>query len=184
MFDAELGRRPGGFGDVDGYDSGERRHYLARLLLVEFEDTREHQRLVGSELSALERLGDQQLQVLRRAALLERGGRIDAKQPQDRVRGPIERGHEGSKSPCEPVQGAGDGPGHRFGAGNREEFWDLLADRDVQRGGEHIRDREADREREPVREGATKPGVDQLCDGRLAEKPDPDRGERDAKLAR
>ena len=76
--DAAPQRRLDVVGDVDGDDRRDRRHHLARLLLVQVEDAGEHPRLARVELAAELRLGDQQLEVLGRAALVQLGGRVDA----------------------------------------------------------------------------------------------------------
>ena len=64
--------------DVDGDDRRDRRHDLARLLLVQVEDALEHPRLAGVERAAGLRLGDEEAQLLRALALVELGVRVDA----------------------------------------------------------------------------------------------------------
>ena len=71
-------------GDVDRDDRRDRRHHLARLLLVQVKDAGEHARLAGVDVPAGVGLGDQALELIRRAAApLE--AHVDAEQPQDPV---------------------------------------------------------------------------------------------------
>ena len=69
--DAAPQRRLDVFGQVDRDDRRDRRHHLARLLLVQVEDAAEHAGLARVELAARARLADQDAQLLGRRALLD-----------------------------------------------------------------------------------------------------------------
>ena len=64
-------------GDVDRDERGRRRHHLARLLLVQVEDAAQHPSLARVEVAADQRLGDDRLELLGRAALLELAAGLD-----------------------------------------------------------------------------------------------------------
>ena len=70
-----------------------------------------------------------------------------------------------------------------FRVGDREDLRHLLADRDVQRRGHEVGERERHRQRYPVRDRLAQRLLDQAGDGRLAEEADSQRGHRDAQLA-
>ena len=71
-------------GDVDRDDRRDRRHHLARLLLVQVEDAREHPRLARVDLPARLGLGDQALELIGGAAAAL-DAHVDAEQPQHPV---------------------------------------------------------------------------------------------------
>ena len=72
-------------GGVDGDHGRDRRHHLARLLLVQVEDAAEHPRLAGVEGAAVLGAVDDLLQVLGGVVLFEVVG-VDAEEADDRVR--------------------------------------------------------------------------------------------------
>ena len=80
-------------GDVDGHDRRNRRHHLARLLLVQVEDAGQHLGLADVELTASLRLGDEPLELLGRA-VRGLGVGIDAEPAQHPLRGGVEREDE------------------------------------------------------------------------------------------
>ena len=71
-------------GGVDRDHRRDRRHHLARLLLVQVEDAAEHARLAGVERAALAGAVDDLLQVLGGVVLFE-VLRVDAEEADDRV---------------------------------------------------------------------------------------------------
>src|SRR5215211_2023463 len=99
------------------------------------------------------------------------------------VRGAIQHEHGRAERPREQVQGTCDPQRHLLGARDRHDLRDLLADRDVESGRDHVSHDEAEGQRHAARQGAPQPRVDQRRDRRLPEEPDADRGERDPELA-
>jgi hypothetical protein len=150
---------------------------------VQVEDAGQHPRLPGVELPAAERLGDQHLELLGRAALVELVGLGDAEHPQHRVRDGVEQVDERAERLGEQLQRAGDPPRDGLGPVDREDLRDLLADRDVQRRGDDVGEPEGDGQRDGVGDAVTEDPLEDVRDRRLAEEADAQRGERDAELA-
>ena len=103
--DAAAERDLGGLRHVDGHDRRDGGHHLARLLLVEVEDAREHPRLAGVDLALMRALGDQQLEILGGADLLELRPRVDPEQPQHGVRCRVQQLDQRVESGAEPLSG-------------------------------------------------------------------------------
>ena len=97
-----------------------------------------------------------------------------------RVQRPDQR-LEGHPERLEQARGAA---GRALGVGDRVDLRHLLADRDVQRGGDEVGDAERDRQGRR-RAGSVSPSgvLEQAGDGRLAHEADAQRGHRDAELA-
>jgi hypothetical protein len=180
--DAAAQRGADVLGDVDGDDGRDRRHDLARLLLVEVEDAGEHPRLAGVELAAGVGLGDERAHLLGAGPLLEARLGLDAERAQHGVGRLVEEVDERPHEPVEDVQRPRDALGDGLGVDDRVDLRHLLADRDVPRRDEHVRDRDRDRGRDGVRE-TLEGRLDELGDGGLAEEADAQRGERDPELA-
>ena len=170
-------------GHVDGDDRRCGCHDLARLLLVEVEDACEHRRLARIELATAQRLLDEHLELLGRLPVVEVTRRPHANDPQDRVRGPVEERDERLEDLREEVERARDEPRRGLGLLNRPDLRDLLAERDVQGGGQQVGEGERDAERHRVRNVVAEQRLDEGRHRRLAEEADGQRGERDAELA-
>ena len=123
--------------------AGYRRHHLPRLLLVQVEDAREHPRLARVELAAAAALGDQQLEVVGGRGLVELRLGVHADRPQHRVGHGVERPDERLEGHPEQLERARRAAHRGLGVGDREDLRHLLADRDVQRGGDEVGDRRA-----------------------------------------
>ncbi len=180
--DAEVERLRDGRRRIDRDDRRDRRHHLARLLLVQVEDAAEHPGLARVEFASHRRLGDQHLEVLGGRLLLVELFRPDTEEADHAVGQPGQRDGERSREPAEPVQGGCETTGTVLGPRDREQLRRLLADHDVQCGDQGVGDRDGDRDGDPVGEPA-EDRLDQLGDGRFPEEADPDRGHRDSELA-
>jgi len=179
--DAAPQRRLDGLGGIDGDHRRDRRHHLARLLLVQVEDAAEHPRFARVEVPPRPRAVDDLLQVLGGVVFFE-VLRVDAEEADDAVGDPAQRlGHRGGRH-GEPAQRAGDAAGGLLGVGDRQHLRHLLADRDVDRGDEGEGDRQRERRGGAVGEVA-EDRLQQLRQRGLAEETDPDRGDGDADLA-
>jgi hypothetical protein len=169
-------------GDVDGHDRRDRRHDLARLLVVEMKDAREHPRLARVEVTAGVRVGDDRAHLLGARALLEVGVALDAQRSQQRARCLVEQVDERPHDRVEGVQRPRDPARDPLGVDDRVDLRHLFAGGDVPRRDEDVGDR--DRHRRGDRMGeALQPWLDELGDRRLAQEADAQRGQRDAELA-
>jgi hypothetical protein len=139
----------------------------------------EHHRLARVEAAALGR-GLDYLPEVRRGVLLPEVARVDAEQAHDPVRDLVEKKRERRAHDLEHMQRPRQQSGRAVGVGDRDHLRHLLADRDVQRGRDHERDRKCGGRRGGA---VTDHRLDQVGDRRFAEKADPDRGERDPDLA-
>src|SRR6185312_9767688 len=74
--------------------------------------------------------------------------------------------------------------GGLLGVDDRVDLRNLLAEGDVERGGDQVRQRQGDRQRRTVRDRRAERVLEQLRDRGLAEEADAQRGHRDAELAR
>ena len=180
--DAAPQRRADVLGDVDRHDRRDRRHDVARLLLVEVKDAGQHAGLAGVEMAAGAGLGDDRAQLLGARALLEVGVVLDPQRAQQRAGGLVEQVDEGPHDPVEEVQRARDVDGDRLGVDDRVDLRHLLAGGDVAGRDEDVGDRDRDRRGRGVCE-ALERGLEQRGDRGLAEEADAQRGERDAELA-
>ena len=130
-------------GDVDGDHRRDRRHHLARLLLVEVEDAAEHPRLAGVEGAAELGAVDDLLQVLGGVALFD-VGRVDAEEADDRVGDRRSAPSSPGPSPARnQLSGRETRRAVALGVGDRQHLRHLLADADVERGDEGEGDRHA-----------------------------------------
>ena len=142
--DAQLQRGLDVLGDVDRDDGRDRGHHLARLLLVQVKDAREHARLAEVDVPAGVGLGDQALELVRRAAA-PLVAHVDAEQAQDAVGDGRQRDDERTKQHAERLQRARHAAGDRLGAVDRVELGHHLAGHQL-RGGD---DQEGDDRRWP-----------------------------------
>ena len=133
---------PTRLGDVDRDDRRDRRHHLARLLLVKMEDAGQHLRLADVELAARLGLGDQPLELLGRA-VRGLGVGIDAEPAQHPLRGGVEREDERPEDDDEGPHGRRDPPGEALGVLNRVELGDDLADGALEERDQHVGDHHA-----------------------------------------
>ena len=143
--DAAPHRRADVLGDVDRDDRRDRRHDLARLLLVQVKDAGEHARLARVEVAAGVRLGDDRAHLLGARALLEVVVALDAQRAQQRARGLVEQVDERPHDPVEEVQRPRAPARHPLGVDDRVDLRHLLARRDVAGGDEDVGDRDRDR---------------------------------------
>ena len=168
------------FVGVDRDDRRDRRHHFAGLLLVQVEDAAEHPGLPGIERAAAGRRLDDLAQV-GAGVLLVQVPRVDAEEPNDRVRCVVEQVGERRAQGAEYVERPREQACGCLSLRDREHLRDLLADGDMERR----RDRERDRDRDPVRAGpVAEQRLEQVGDRRLAEEADAQRGECDPELAR
>ena len=180
--DAAPQRRLDRLRGVDGDHRRDRRHHLARLLLVQVEDAGEVPGLARVEATALGAARDQQPQLLRRGLLGDRV-RVDAEEhADDPVGRPVGGEDQRVQGGAEELQRPGDFQQHGLGAGDRQHLRRLLAEDHVQEGDEGEGDRDRDRNRRGVSEEVAEQRLEQLRQRRLAEEADAQRGERDPDL--
>jgi hypothetical protein len=108
---------------------------------------------------------------------------LHADQAQQRVRGAVEDDDEGVEDPGEEMQRPGHDDGDALRLLDGVDLRDLLADRDVQRRREQVREHERYGEGDVVRDALAERVLEQRRHGRLAEEADAQRGEGDAELA-
>ena len=154
--DAAAQRRLDVLRRVDGDDRRYRGHHLARLLLVQVEDAGEHAGLARVERAAVRALRDQQLQLLGVLRLVELGARVGAQQAEDPVRHRVQGAPRPAASRRRRTGGRPRSARDRLGVHDRVDLRHLLAERDVERRGDEVRDAERDRERHPVRNASPK----------------------------
>ncbi len=166
---------------VERDDSRDRRHHLARLLLVQVEDAGQHPGLARVEVPAGVGLGDQPLELVGRAAvpLL---GHVHAEQPQNPVRdrrhdrdqrleGDLERAQRAARPGARPSLR---GRSRRTSARSRRRSAARTRSRRRRRPRRSPRRRRAPAGGQPVLEEVRERG--------LGERADRDRGHRDADL--
>ena len=105
-------------------------------------------RLTEVELAAGQRLRDQDLELLGRAALVELVGLLDPDRAQDRVRRAVQHVDERVEDRVKTCSGRAIRRATRFGAVDRVDLRHLLADRDVQRRRDQVGEEERDRRSE------------------------------------
>ncbi len=173
-----LGHRRRG---VERDDPRPRRHHVGGRPLVEREDALEQLAVGRVELVARRRVGDEAPQLLeaRRAGVAR--GRRAAEHAHERVRGGVEHAHERPEEAVEDLQRQRADRRDARRRADREALGRLLPDRDVQPGHDQQGEHRAD-DRARVREAAEE-RLDQVCDRRLAERAERQRGDRDAQLA-
>ena len=180
--DAAPQRRLDRLGGVDRDHRRDRRHHLARLLLVQVEDAAEHPRLAGVERAAQPRAVDDLLQVLGGVVLFD-VGRVDAEEADDRVRDRAQaHGHRGRDATRNQLSGRETRRAVRsalaiasiFGTCSPMLMWIAVT------RAKAIASESADGG--PVREAA-EDRLEQLRQRGLAEEADADRGHRDPDLA-
>jgi hypothetical protein len=142
-----------GLARVYRHDGRDRRHHLTRLLLVQMEDARQMAGLLRIQATSGRRLADDGLDVLLGVLLLE-PLRADTEQPDDRV-GELGQGdRERSAHRVKDGQRPGEMAQRPLGPRDGQHLWNLLADRDVDRGDERVRDGDGDRDGGSVGEAA------------------------------
>jgi len=162
---------------------GYRRHHLARLLLVQVEDARQHSRLARVELTAARAARYQELQVLGGGGLVEIGPRVHPDHPQQRVRGGVQQPDHRVEGDSEPVQSACHPARRGLRVDDRVDLRHLLADGDVQRRRDEVGEDQGDHHRHAVADRVAERILQQAGDRRLAQEADAQRGHRDAELA-
>ena len=134
-------------GGVDGDHRRDRRHHLARLLLVQVEDARRASPPRRGRASRRSRLADDRLHVLGGVLLLELARARRRTAARSRSRSSSRPTVNGALRTRNALSGRARAAAVASGAGDREHLRHLLADRDVDRGHERERDRHGDRRR-------------------------------------
>ncbi len=180
---AQAQRRLDVLGGVDRDDRGNRRHHLARLLLVQVEDPGEHARLALVDLTPGLGLRDQQLELVGgAAATLE--VHVDAEQPQDAVGDRGERDDERPEHDTEGLQWPRHPAGDRLGAVDGIELGHHLAGHELHGCDERERHDRGDRHGDAVAERFAERRLEDRRERGLTERSHADRGERHADLHR
>jgi hypothetical protein len=143
-------RRLGGLRHVHRHDRWDGGHHLPSLLLVKVEDPAQHPGLARIELPAGGAAGDDHLEVVRGGDLLEFRLRVHADGPQNPVRGAVERPDQRLEGHTEGLEEPRATARHALGVGDGIDLRHLLAERDVERGGDEVGERQRDGERHAV----------------------------------
>ena len=159
--------------DGEGHDLGPRDHHVVGLLVGEVEDLVEHLLLRLLDLLGLRH---DQADVLLRVHRHPGRRRLDAEEPRDPVRRPLQHPHERIRDPPQPVERHGKPEGQALGALERDRLRHELAEHDAQVGQDQERDEEGDAARDPV--------VEVAREQRLAQGTEQDPEHRDPDLDR
>jgi hypothetical protein len=166
---------------VDGDHGRNRRHHLARLLLVQMEDARKHPGLAEVDVPAGVRLGDQPLELIRRSAAAFLA-HVDAEHPQDPVGDGRQRDDQRVKQDAERVQRSRDATRDRLGTVDRVELRHHLTGDELCGGDDRERHDRRDRDGRAVGERAAERALEHVSERGLAECADADRSQRHADL--
>ena len=141
----------------------------------------QHPRLARVDVPAGVGLGDQALELVRRAAApLE--AHVDSEQAQDAVGDRRQHDDQRMEQHAEGLQRTGDAPRDRLGAIDRVELGDHLAGDQLRGGDDQEGDDHRDRDRHAVAERAAERALEEVGERGLAERADADRGHRDPDL--
>ena len=166
---------------VDGDHGRDRGHDLARLLLVEVKDAREHAGFADVDLAARGGLGDQALELVRRPAL-GLGVGVGTEHSQDRFGRRVQHEDERAEQNAEELHRPGDPPGQALRVLDRVELGDDLADDAQGDRDQQVGDHHRHRNRGGVPDRAPQDRLEHVRDRGLAERADADRGHRDPDL--
>ncbi len=169
-------------GQVDRDDRRDRRHHLARLLLVQVKDAAEHAGLAGVELAARACLADQDAQLLGRRALFGGRLRIDPRSRKIALATMFNSEMKGFIPMLKAFSGRRDPDRDPVRVDDRVDLGDLLADDHVGGRDDDVGDRHRDAHLHAVGE-APEDRFEDRRDRRLAQEADAQRGQRDAELA-
>ena len=167
---------------VDRDHRRDRRHHLARLLLVEVEDAAEHPRLAGVEAALLGPAGDDQAELLGRGFVGVLG--VDPQHPLDQQdRRDVGGDDQRAQDAAEEDQRPGDPDQRLLGQADRDHLRRLLAEDHLEEGDDDEGEGDRQRQRDRVGGEAAEDRFEQMGERGLAEEADAERGDRDPDLA-
>ena len=175
--DAQLQRGLHVLRQVDRDHRRDRRHHLARLLLVQVEHAGEHARLAHVEMPAGVGLGDQSLELIRRAAAAFEV-HVHAHQPEDPSGDGRQPEDERPEHHAERLQWTGDASRDQLGAIDGVELGHHLPGDQLRRGDHQVGHDHGDDHRQAVADDVAEPAFEDGRQRGLAEGADADRGHR------